>query len=72
MWSNGVHASIVENSDTENEGDHPLRASDMRELKNLAGPLYQNAPNLDETIISDEDSEAEDYHKYLQGTPFER
>ena len=60
--SNGVHASNIENSDTENEDDHPLRASDMRELRNPARPLCQNEPNLDETIISEEDSEEEDYH----------
>ena len=57
--SNGVHAFNVENSDTETEGDHP---SDMRELRNPARPLYQNSPNLAETIISDEDPEDEDYH----------
>ena len=60
--SNGVHASNIENSDTENEDDHPLRASDMRELRNPARPLCQNEPNLDETIISERDSEEEDYH----------
>ena len=60
--SNGVHASNIENSDTENEDNHPLRASDMRELRNPARPLYQNEPNLDETIISEGDSEEEDYH----------
>ena len=60
--SNGVHASNIENSDTENEHNHPLRASDMRELRNPARPLYQNEPNLDETIISEGDSEEEDYH----------
>ena len=36
---NEVHASNVENSDTENEGDHPLRAPNMRELKNPARPF---------------------------------
>ena len=60
--SNGVHASNIDNSDIENEDDHPLRASDMRELRNPARPLCQNEPNLDETIISEEDSEEEDYH----------
>ena len=60
--SSGVRASNIENSDTENEDDHPLRASDMRELRNPARPLCQNIPNLDETIISEEDSEEEDYH----------
>ena len=61
--SNGVHASNGEISKTEDKGDHPLRASDMRELTNPARPLYENAPNLDETIISEEDSEQEDYYK---------
>ena len=60
--SNGVHASNIENSDIENEDDHPLRASDMRELRNPARPLCQNEPNLDETIMSKGDSEEEDYH----------
>ena len=60
--SNGVHASNIENSDIENKDDHPLRASNMRELRNPARPLCQNEPNLDETIISEEDSEEEDYH----------
>ena len=48
--SDRVHASNVGNSDTEDEDDHPLRASDMRKLRNPARPLYQNAPNQDETI----------------------
>ena len=52
----------MENSDTEDEGDHPIRASDMRELRKPARPLYQNASDSDETIISVEDSEEEDYH----------
>ena len=60
--SSGVRASNIENSDTENEDGHPLRASDMRKLRNPARPLCQNVPNLDETIISEEDSEEEDYH----------
>ena len=60
--SSGVRASNIENSDTENEGDHPFRASDMRELRNPARPLCQNVPNLDETILSEGDSEKEEYH----------
>ena len=60
--SSRVRASNIENSDTENEDDHPLRASDMRELRNPARPLCQNVPNLDKTIISEGDSEEEDYH----------
>ena len=58
--SNGVHASNLENSDTEDEDDHPLRASEMHELRNAARPVYQNIPNLDGTIVSNEDSEEEE------------
>ena len=59
---NGVHASNIENSDTENEDDHPLRASEMHEFRNPARPFYQNVPNLDARLVSSEDSEEEDYH----------
>ena len=45
----GVHASNIENSDTEDE-DYPLRASDMNELKNPAISIHQNTPNLYETV----------------------
>ena len=34
----------------------------MRKLGNPARPLCQNVPNLDETLISEGDSEEEDYH----------
>ena len=57
----GVHAPNIENSDTEKEF-HSLRASDMSELRNPAKPLYQNTPNLDESVIPNEDPEQEDYH----------
>ena len=60
--SNGVHASNIENSDTEDEDDHPLRASEMHELSNPARPIHQNIPNINETIVSNEDSEEKDYH----------
>ena len=60
--SNKVHASIIENSDTEDEDDHPLRASEMHELRNPARPIHQNKQNINETIISNEDFEEEDYH----------
>ena len=58
----GVHASEKDNSDSENEGSHPIRASNMHELRNLARPFCQNRFELDETIVSNEDSEEEDYH----------
>ena len=57
----GVHASENKNSDLE-EDDYPLRASDMKELRNLDRPFYQNIPNLDEKVISKEDPEEEYYH----------
>ena len=58
----GVHASVNENSDCENEDSHPIRASNMHELRNPAKPFCQNRFELDETIVSNEDSEEEDYH----------
>ena len=63
--SNGVHASNIENSNTEDEDDHPLRTSQMHELRNRAKPIHQNIQNMNETIISNEDSEEEDCHKNL-------
>ena len=60
--SNGVHASKIENSDTEDEDDHPLRASEMQELRSHARLIHQNIPNINETIVSNKDSEEEDYH----------
>ena len=43
----------------------------MHELRNPARPFCQNRFELDETIVSNEDSEEEDYHngfieKYLE------
>ena len=60
--SNGVHASNIENFDTEDEDGHPLRALQMHELRNPARPIHQNIQNINETIVSNEDSEEEDYH----------
>ena len=58
----GVHASENDNSDSENEDSHPIRASNMHELRNPARPFCQNRFELDETIVSNEDSEEEVYH----------
>ena len=58
----GVHASENDNSDSENEDSHPIRASNMHELRNPTIPFCQNRFELDETIVSNEDSEEEDYH----------
>ena len=35
----GVHTSKNDNSDSENEDNHPIRASNMHELRNPARPL---------------------------------
>ena len=59
--SNGVHASYNENIDSEDE-DHPLQASKMGDLRHPAKPFHRSETNLDRTLISDEDSEVEDYH----------
>ena len=58
----GVHASVNDNSDSENEDSHPIRASNMHELRNPAKPFCQNRFELNETIVSNEDSEEEEYH----------
>ena len=62
----GVHASNKENSDSEND-DYPLRASKMKDLKHSAKPLFRSESDVDVTIHSDEESEAEieNYHKIL-------
>ena len=56
-----VHASNVENSDSENE-DYPLKASGSKDLRHPSKLLYPNEIDLDRTMISNEDSEEEDYH----------
>ena len=58
----GVHASENDNSDSENEDSHPIRASNMHELRNPARPFCQNRFELDGTIVSNKGSEDEDYH----------
>ena len=58
----GIRASNNIDPDLE-EDDHPLRTSNMTELGNPAKPFHQTELDLDETMISNEDSEEEeDYH----------
>ena len=60
----GVYASNIENCDPEDE-DNPIRASKMTELKHPAKPLFRSESDVDVTIHSDEESDAEsleDYH----------
>ena len=64
----GVHASNIENSEPEDE-DNPIRASKMTELKHPAKPLFRSESDVDVTIHSDEESDAEsleDYHSMRQ------
>ena len=60
----GVHASNNGNSDSEND-EYPLRASKMKNLRQPAKPLLHNESDVDATILSNEESDAEeeeDYH----------
>ena len=60
----GVHASNIENAESEDESN-PVRASKMTELKQPAKPLFRSESDVDVTIHSDEESDAEsleDYH----------
>ena len=60
----GVHASNIENSEPEDE-DNPIKASKMTELKHPAKSLFRSESDIDVTIHSDEESDAEsveDYH----------
>ena len=62
----GVHASNNGNSDSEND-DYPLRASKMKDLRYPAKPLFHNESDVDVTILSNEESDAdveEDYHNH--------
>ena len=67
----GVRASNNGNSDSEND-DYPLRASKMKDLKHPAKPLFRSESDVDMTIHSDEESNAEsldeDYHSCLMQT----
>ena len=63
----GVHASNIENSDSEID-DCPLRASKMKDLRHPVKPLLRAESDVDVTIHSDEESDAEsldgDYHTW--------
>ena len=59
--ANGVHASFDENSDPDDE-DYPPQASEMRDPRHPAKPSNKSDSDLNGTIVSEEDSEGEDYH----------
>ena len=59
----GVRASNNENSDSEND-DYPLRASKMKDLKHPGKPLFRCESDVDITIHSDEESDAEEVEDY--------
>ena len=56
-----VHASKNEISDSEND-DYPLRASKMKDFSHPLKPLFHIESDVDVTILSNEESEEEDYH----------
>ena len=57
----GGHASNNENSGSEND-DFPHRASKLKDVKHPAKRLFQNKSDVDVTILSNEESDEEDYH----------
>ena len=59
----GAHASHIYNSDSEND-DYPLQASKMRDLKHPAKPLSRCESDVDVTIHSDGESDAEEVEDY--------
>ena len=61
-----VHTSNNKNSDSENK-DIPLKASDKRELRHPVKPIRQNESTLGTRIMSNEDSEEENYHRSKKG-----
>ena len=64
----GVRASENENSDSEKEDNHLIRASNMHELRDPARRFCQNRFELDETLVSKEDSEEENYHNFTSNS----
>ena len=60
VQSIGVHASNNEHSDSEND-DYALGASKMKDLKHPSKPLFQNESDVDVTILSNEESEEDDF-----------
>ena len=60
----GVNASDNECLDSKNE-NIPLEASEWRKLRHPAKPIHQNDTTLDATVIFNEESDEEDYHKNL-------
>ena len=59
----GVSASNTENSESEDE-DYPLKASEKKDLRRPAKPFFRSETDLDAILVSNEDSEEEDYHTY--------
>ena len=68
VQSIGVHASNNVTSDSEQD-DYPLRISNMSEINNPSKLFHQNELDLDETMISNEDFEEEDYHREITKKP---
>ena len=61
----GVRAFIIQNSDSKDE-DYSLKASDKKDLRHPAKPLYRNELDTDAAIVSNEHSEEEFYRMVLE------
>ena len=67
-----VRASNNKNSDSEND-DFPLKASKMKDLKLPADPLYQIESDVNVAVLSNEETDEEDYHMVTEANrPFHR
>ena len=64
VQSIGVCASNIENPDSEND-HYPLRASKMKDLKHPSKPLFQNESDVDVKVLSNEESDEEDYYRWV-------
>ena len=60
----GVHTANNQNSDPGDE-KYAVKASEMKDLRHPAKWLYQNELHLDKTIVSNEDSEEDDFHSHF-------
>ena len=41
----------------------------MEDIRHPAEPFHRNDTNLDETLVSEEDSKEEDYHSFVSQNP---
>ena len=61
----GLRASNIENAGLEDE-DCPLSPSDMEDFRHPAKPLYRSDLDFGATVVSNEDSDEDDYNSMLE------